>query len=203
MDARMNFSSEELEAVLLEIIGKWEQFNRLVQLKDGTPLAQKMRLFEPVCVEWFSQKHGLDKKNDDDIGLARVLIAMAIEAKAEYPRNDALDAAKEMGWAPQQKVTSSTSEVLRIVKTRLNTPIKRAGSLLLAVGLALSIIGAFQLPYYDPLNNWADAVFRQNPYRAAEYWLSAWGTYLTLTGFLFSFAYDYTFGKLVQWVKRG
>lgn len=52
------------------------------------------------------------------------------------------------------------------------------------------------------ISYWAGAVtMDRSDYR--NFPLAAWGTYLSVSGFLFSYGYDLTLGKLAAWVRHG
>lgn len=197
----MNLTREQKEEILLKIITKWNQFLSLVRFKEETPLSQKMSLFFEPCVEFLSQEAGLRKDVEEHGMLAKALITMAVEASGQYDRGQAFAAAQQLGWKPAfpPRRQSIFSSLMR----QLNTPLKRSAGLILLAGIALSLIGIFQLDSYDGFDVWMKAVFRQRKYYAHEYWMSAWGAYLTIIGFLFSFAYDSTIAKVAKWIAKG
>jgi hypothetical protein len=86
--------------------------------------------------------------------------------------------------------------------TALTRTIKCVGVLLMLVGLVLSAIGILQLfgSTSDVTAGWWRAV-SQKDYYGRRHWEVAWGAYLTVAGFMLSFAYNATVSRLVRWVS--
>ena len=83
----------------------------------------------------------------------------------------------------------------------LTSPIKRIGFLVLVAGILVSAYGIFTVAsgYSPSFKTWADALtlgYGSRRYRAVP-----WGFAITLTGLLFSFAYDYTIKRVIDWVR--
>lgn len=93
---------------------------------------------------------------------------------------------------------------------RLNTPVKRLGGLVLAVGIVVLVIGLIQI-VGDMGRGGSMGVFFERWFKAAfqDRWyfrrfpMSALGTYLFVIGLLFSFAYDRTIGRVLTWIYHG
>ncbi|HBT0133028.1 TPA: hypothetical protein MAZ80_003900 [Klebsiella pneumoniae] len=98
-----------------------------------------------------------------------------------------------------------------LLMNKLNTPTKRAGIIVFFVGFAIafsSVLAADLLRRGDFLwNLWrfvSDAVVFHYSYRNVESKLFfAAGFYLMIIGFLFSYLYDLTVGKLINWIRNG
>lgn len=89
----------------------------------------------------------------------------------------------------------------------LNTPIKRAGLVIMIVGLALTAITFWRITgdnYYlkGAFGDWLGAIqFKQRAFRF--YWPAALGFYLAVAGLLLSYLYETTTGRLLRWIQRG
>lgn len=92
-------------------------------------------------------------------------------------------------------------------RQRLDTPLKRIGAIILAIGCLTFFVGAVQMidrrdDFGWFIETWIKSVFRDgSSYR--NYPTVAWGTYLIVLGLLSSFLYDKTLGKMFAWVKTG
>lgn len=98
-----------------------------------------------------------------------------------------------------------------LLMNKLNTPTKRAGMFVFFVGFAIafsSSLSADLLRRGDFLwNLWrfvSDAVTFHLSYRnvASKLFFAA-GFYLMIIGLLFSYLYDQTIGKLINWIRNG
>ncbi|SXH14439.1 hypothetical protein [Klebsiella pneumoniae] len=98
-----------------------------------------------------------------------------------------------------------------LLMNKLNTPTKRVGIIVFFVGCAIafsSALSADLLRRGDFLwNLWrfvSDAVTFHHSYRnVASRLFFAAGFYLMIIGFLFSYLYDLTAGKLISWIRNG
>lgn len=109
----MDLSREQKEQVLLQIISRWAAFQRLMQFKTDVSLAQKIRLFEGPCFEFFSRDASFSMNVEEHVMLARALIILAIESTGSYPRGAVFEIGRELGWAP---VTHSPSIFTRFIR---------------------------------------------------------------------------------------
>lgn len=109
------------------------------------------------------------------------------------------------------------------VMNHINTPIKRIGFIALIIGvlfLAVGIILMFSdvqyyryqygynqnsmlLRYLDGLTNQIIKSLSFNTESSSFNFFLGAGFYLTIMGFLFSFAYEKGLGRIINWVKKG
>ena len=100
-----------------------------------------------------------------------------------------------------------------MLTNKLDTPIKRAGFVVMVVGVMLWLIGTIQIiddAYFSSssflyrtkviLNETMRAV-TSDSYAYRRHWLAAWGVYLTGAGMLFSFLYDLGLGRIARWIR--
>lgn len=89
----------------------------------------------------------------------------------------------------------------------LNTPVKRAGLVIMVAGLILTAITFWRITgdnYYlkDAVSDWLDAIqFKQREFRV--YWPAAVGFYMAVAGLLVSYLFDLTTGRLLRWIRHG
>ncbi|TNV22129.1 hypothetical protein FH968_04440 [Buttiauxella sp. B2] len=87
---------------------------------------------------------------------------------------------------------------------QLNTPVKRIGFLVLAIGLALFAIGWIMWAADDFVYGWEEFIrsvtfdtYLWNNYNN----FMCYGFYLALFGAVFSYFYDLGIGQIVRWIK--
>lgn len=88
------------------------------------------------------------------------------------------------------------------VLEQLNSPLKRAGGIVFAAGVLwfVASVARFYATryYYESLGEeWWKAIVVDD----FSYWYLAAATYLAVFGLLISFAYDYTLGAVVKWIR--
>lgn len=197
----MGINQSEMISLLEQLVEKWIFFVKTVTFKEDVDLAKKMELFEVPIMEFLSKEVGFQVSTQGHIELAHALIATAVDSSGTEPKGAGFAAARKLGWEPDSPIRKPG--IHGSIVSRLDAPVKRIGSIILLVGLIMSIIGAFNLDSYNPISNWLNAVFRQSRYATREYWMCAWGSYLTTIGFLFSFGYESTIAKLLRWIQKG
>ncbi|MCO7503173.1 MULTISPECIES: hypothetical protein [unclassified Pseudomonas] len=89
----------------------------------------------------------------------------------------------------------------------LDRPIKRIGFTILLLGLALSVVGAFQIAsdsYRASVffERWVGTIFFER-YAYKNYPATKFGFWIFLIGILFSFLYDRVIGKFFDWIANG
>lgn len=95
--------------------------------------------------------------------------------------------------------------ISKISLSNLNSPIKRVGGVILFIGIGLLIMGLIQImttQEYRILKSYWNA-FTLDRFYYRQYWLAAWGTYLTVFGLSLSYFYDQGIGRLISWIRTG
>lgn len=95
------------------------------------------------------------------------------------------------------------------INAKLDTPIKRLGSLVAAAGSALTAIGIVQIIFDaasigEAIRAFGDSaawLFRDSSYASFE--TIAFGVPLAVLGLAFSFFYDAGVGKVIGWILHG
>lgn len=85
----------------------------------------------------------------------------------------------------------------------MNTPIKRAGVLVAAVGFALLAFGLVALLDRHDLEDAWRCVLGDGRRHWEGCTPTRWGAWLALLGLLASVAFDYTLGPLWRWIRYG
>lgn len=107
-----------------------------------------------------------------------------------------------MGSAPNQARAT--------INAQLNTPLKRIGGLVLALGAILLAAGLIEIANDISRWNFVERFFERwwasisgtgGRYERSS--LTAWGTYMTALGYLLSFGYDRITSRLIGWIRTG
>lgn len=85
----------------------------------------------------------------------------------------------------------------------MDTPIKRAGALVAAVGFALLAFGLFALLDRHGMEEAWRCVLDDGRRHWEGCTPTRWGAWLALLGLLASIAFDYTLGPLWRWIRHG
>lgn len=85
----------------------------------------------------------------------------------------------------------------------LDSPIKRIGFCLLAVGLMVLIPGLFMLADDSQYlgDAWWGLMLGEDYYE--EFWPLRVATFIVISGLLLSYLYDIGLGRIARWVKTG
>lgn len=84
----------------------------------------------------------------------------------------------------------------------LTTPTKRAGAVLLVLGLAVSLVGIAQVHQYGRAAElWIEAIVFDYGWRS--FWAVPIGALMTVAGALLAYFYDSTVGRVMRWIQTG
>ncbi|HHA2661886.1 hypothetical protein [Stenotrophomonas maltophilia] len=99
------------------------------------------------------------------------------------------------------------------IRNSLNTPLKRAGAVILVVGVAVLAWGLVSILADLSLRNFGRALERlvetwwgsviQDRWDYRKYPAAAWGTYLSLIGAYLWLLHQRTLGRLFEWIRTG
>ncbi|MCP1404451.1 hypothetical protein [Achromobacter insolitus] len=93
---------------------------------------------------------------------------------------------------------------------RLDTPLKRIGMMILALGAVLLAAGLIEIANDIGRWNFMERLFDRwwgsvwgtgGRYERSS--IAAWGTYMTVLGYLLSFGYDRLTSRLIRWIRTG
>lgn len=145
---------------------------------------------------------GLPEKMAVWVGTGMIFGAIAHISQSpywQYLKNKELNPfSKHFGESSTPKPESPT-----LASPKLNTPIKRLGFLVLVLGVALCLLTfiIFEVQYSH--RDFLDAMFNR-PYNYWGYKISMLcGLLLASVGYICSFQYEHTLGKLAKWVRSG
>jgi len=194
----------ELDELTSYVTRMWPHFLNTVRLQHDVDLADKIWLFSTPIANGLATVN-----NTGEIIVASnpimfwQLLWLGIKGANTHTAEE-LNSAFKLVHDRHFKKTGFSALARKLTKV-LDSPIKRAGLVVLALG-ACMLVGGVLVIGADSSSHVLDRLWKaalRDRYFYHQYWVAAWGVYLTIAGLLFSLLYDATLGRVVRWIRLG